>query len=237
MVRASMTTNAGVTKQSPPTSPPHHPPPAYPRKIPSWVAVAPGSMFATASPTTKRSFDTHRRRSCSSACMMPMIAGPPYEVAPSLKSEPAISLKSVEPAIRLAVIMCASRAREPSPIPGSLLRRCPRDLQVRELGHRVGLGPQPDPSPGEGLVVVVEEQRVVQVGLDLRPLGDDADLVPLPELRFGDSRRRDGAPPPVDDRVQPEVVLERVGANQEVVLTVGGSQDDAPAGIFFPRDR
>jgi len=72
-----MMTNAGATKQSPPISPPHHPPRAYARKMPSWVAVAPGNMFATERPSTKRSFDTHCRLSCNSACMIPMMAGPP----------------------------------------------------------------------------------------------------------------------------------------------------------------
>src|SRR5262245_31181627 len=89
-----MMTNAGNTKHSPPRRPPHHPPRAYARKIPSCVAVAPGTMLATASPSRNRSLDTHRRRCCSSACMMPMIAGPPYEVAPRRSSVLAMSFES-----------------------------------------------------------------------------------------------------------------------------------------------
>src|SRR5436189_131194 len=89
-----MMTNAGNTKERPPSSPPHQPPRAYARKIPSCVAVAPGTMFATARPSRKRSFDTHWRRCCSSACMMPMMAGPPYEVAPSSSIAVAISFES-----------------------------------------------------------------------------------------------------------------------------------------------
>ena len=72
-----MTKNAGSTKQNPPSSPPHQPPRAYPRKIPSCTTVAPGSMFTTESPSINRSFDTHCRFCCSSACMIPIMAGPP----------------------------------------------------------------------------------------------------------------------------------------------------------------
>src|SRR5262249_29807382 len=54
-------------------------------------------MLATASPSRKRSFDTHLRRCWSSACMMPMIAGPPYDVAPSCRSVVAIYFGSPVP--------------------------------------------------------------------------------------------------------------------------------------------
>src|SRR5207249_8752949 len=41
------------------------------------------------------------------------------------------------------------------------LDRSPGDLQVGELGDRVGLGPQPDPAGRERLVLVIEEPRAV----------------------------------------------------------------------------
>src|SRR5215470_4753195 len=76
--------------------------------MPSWVAVAPGTMLATASPSRKRSFDTHFRRCCSSACMIPMIAGPPYDVAPSWRSVVAISFGSPVPVVSTICVAMAS---------------------------------------------------------------------------------------------------------------------------------
>src|SRR5215470_7407661 len=75
--------------------------------MPSWVAVAPGTMLATASPSRKRSFDTHFRRCWSSACMMPMIAGPPYDVAPRWRSVVAISLGSLAPVVSIICVAMA----------------------------------------------------------------------------------------------------------------------------------
>src|SRR5262245_54576702 len=77
-------------------------------KIPSWVAVAPGTMLATASPSRKRSFETHFRRCWSSACMTPMMAGPPYDVAPSWRSVVAISLGSPVPVVSIICVAMAS---------------------------------------------------------------------------------------------------------------------------------
>src|SRR6266566_3934267 len=91
-------------------------------------------MFATASPSRKRSFETHCRRSCNSACMTPMMAGPPYEVAPSLKSDAAISF--LFPAIVLGVVpaMTTSWAERGSVVRASILGpRAPNpDVPVRE---------------------------------------------------------------------------------------------------------
>src|SRR5262245_17063652 len=65
-------------------------------------------MLATASPSRKRSFETHFRRSWSSACMNPMIAGPPYDVAPSWKSVVAISFGSPAPVVSIIRVAMAA---------------------------------------------------------------------------------------------------------------------------------
>src|SRR6267142_3855085 len=61
--------------------------------MPSCTAVAPGSTLTRAMPSRKRGFDVHCRRSWNSACITPMIAGPPYAVAPILRNPAAISLQ------------------------------------------------------------------------------------------------------------------------------------------------
>src|SRR5213080_3830378 len=45
--------------------------------LPGATATQLGSMFTSERPSTNRSLETHCRFSCSSACMMPMMAGPP----------------------------------------------------------------------------------------------------------------------------------------------------------------
>src|SRR5262245_15394205 len=62
--------------------------------MPSCVAVAPGSTLTSARPSTKRGFEIHWRRSWNSACITPMIAGPPYAVAPTLRNPAAISFQA-----------------------------------------------------------------------------------------------------------------------------------------------
>src|SRR5205085_8562451 len=57
----------------------------------SCTIVAAGSTFTRPSPSRKRGFDVHCRRSWVSACMTPMIAGPPYAVVPILRKLVAIS--------------------------------------------------------------------------------------------------------------------------------------------------
>src|SRR5881296_1960419 len=57
----------------------------------SCTIVAPGSTFTRPSPSRNRGFDVHWRRSWISACMTPMMAGPPYAVAPILRKLVAIS--------------------------------------------------------------------------------------------------------------------------------------------------
>src|SRR5919204_7026060 len=79
----------------------------------SCTIVAPGSTFTRPSPSRNRGFDVHCRRSWISACMTPMIAGPPYAVAPILRKPVAISFQVfandsvIEPHLRPA----ARRAR------------------------------------------------------------------------------------------------------------------------------
>src|ERR671935_1345014 len=74
----------------------------------SCTIVAPGSTFTRPSPSRNRGFDVHFRRSWISACMTPMIAGPPYAVAPILRKIVAISFHAfanfsvIEPHLRAA---------------------------------------------------------------------------------------------------------------------------------------
>src|SRR5262245_46853648 len=86
-----MTMKAGAAKHRPASNPPHQPPRACPRKIPSWVAVAPGSTLTSARPSRKCGLVVHCRRSWNSACMTPMIAAPPYAVAPTFRKPVAMS--------------------------------------------------------------------------------------------------------------------------------------------------
>src|SRR5215831_1938183 len=113
----------------------------------------------------------------------------------------------------------------------------PGDLKVRELRDGVSLRPETNPPVGECLVLVIEEQGAVEVGLDLRSRGGYAKRVPRAELRLRDSRRRDRAALAVHDRVEPEVVLERVGSDEEIVAAVLCAEDDAAARILLARDR
>src|SRR5262249_223905 len=65
-------------------------------------------MLATASPSRKRSLDTHFRRSWRSACMNPMIGGARYDVGASWKSVVTISFGSPAPvASNIRVAMAA----------------------------------------------------------------------------------------------------------------------------------
>src|SRR5580704_3028807 len=61
-------------------------------KMASCVAPGPGNMFTIDRPSTKRSLPSHRRLSWISFCMIPMIAGPPYLIAPILRKTRARSL-------------------------------------------------------------------------------------------------------------------------------------------------
>src|SRR5688572_24720262 len=54
-------------------------------KMHSCMTAPPGSMLTTANPSRNRSRVSQPRLSCSSAWMMPMMAGPPKLVAPSLR--------------------------------------------------------------------------------------------------------------------------------------------------------
>src|SRR5262245_25320115 len=88
------------------------------------------------------------------------------------------------------------------------------DLKVRKLRDRIGLRPQSDPPVHERLVLVVEQHRAVEVGLDPRAGGDYTNRMPDTELWLGDSRRCDSAPLAIHHRVEAEVVLERIGAHE-----------------------
>src|ERR1043166_3558719 len=83
---------------------------------------------------------------------------------------------------------------------------------------------------------MVEQGRVVQGGLNSGSRGDHANRVPRPELGLLYPRRGDRAALAVHDRIETEVVLERVGPDQEVVPTVLRPEDDPAARVLFARD-
>src|SRR5262245_34336934 len=56
------------------------------------------------------------------------------------------------------------------------------DLPIAELCDGGGPRRQPDPSPSEGFIVMVQQQAVVEMRPNLRPLRDDTDRLPLPAL-------------------------------------------------------
>src|SRR5262245_40926166 len=116
-------------------------------------------------------------------------------------------------------------------------RHGPRDFEVSELGDGVGFRPQPDPSLCERLVLVIQQSSTVEVGLDLPHRHDDTNRVPHPKLGLVHPRRRDRAPLAVHDRVETEVVLERIGPHEKIVLTVLRAKDDAAARVLFTRYR
>src|SRR2546430_2206164 len=95
----------------------------------------------------------------------------------------------------------------------------------------------PHQPPREGSVLVVEEERGVQVGLDLRPFGNYADLVPLAQLGLGNSCRRDRTSLAVHYHVEPKVVLEGIGPDQQVVSSILCPEDDASARVLLAGDR
>src|SRR5215813_9959530 len=102
------------------------------------------------------------------------------------------------------------------------------------LRDRVGLRPDADPPVRECLVLVLEQHRAVEVGLDLRAGGDNANRMPDTELRLGDSRGCDRAPLAIHDRIEAEVVLECIGAHEQIVLAVLRAKDDAATRILPP---
>src|SRR5262249_11652500 len=110
-----------------------------------------------------------------------------------------------------------------------------RDFKVGELGDGVGLRPQPDPSLRERFILVIQQSSTVEIGFELRSCRDDANRMPGAELRLVHSGRRDGAPLAVDDRVEAEVVLQRIGSHEKIVLAILRAKDDAAAGVLPAR--
>src|SRR5205823_6395487 len=90
---------------------------------------------------------------------------------------------------------------------------------------RICLGPKPDAARLEAGVAMVQIEFAVEPALEVVAERDDAHRVPLTERRRLDAGARQLTPPAVVV-VQPEVVLERVRAN-DVVLPVCEAEDDA----------
>src|SRR5437764_14240475 len=97
--------------------------------------------------------------------------------------------------------------------------------EVVEGCDRICLGPQPDAARLEAGVAMVQIEFAVEPALEVVAERDDAHGVPLTERRRLDAGARQLTPPAVVV-VQPEVVLERVRAN-DVVFPVREAEDDA----------
>src|SRR6266849_6833594 len=91
--------------------------------------------------------------------------------------------------------------------------------QVIECRDRIGLRPQPHATGPETRVTMVEIELAVEPCLHVIAQRDDPDGVPLPERRCLDPRRGDLTATTVVV-VEREVVLERVGADDVVLVVV-----------------
>src|SRR2546426_921203 len=137
--------------------------------MPSCVAVAPGSMFTSERPSTNRSLETHCRFSCSSACMLPMMAGPPYDVAANLRNAAAPPFQFLaKPACSVLVLSAQRAATAPprpraalrGPAPGPALERAPD--RPPGVGRAVGsVEPRLDRDEGSLRHRAVHEPRVI----------------------------------------------------------------------------
>src|SRR5207244_13548866 len=108
------------------------------------------------------------------------------------------------------------------------------DREVINSRDGIRLRPETHPSRAEPRVPVLKQELAVEPALDVVAEGDDAHRVPLTERRRLDAGARQLTPPAVVV-VQPEVVLERVRAN-DVVLPVPEAEDDAACGVLLSRD-
>src|SRR2546427_9387457 len=111
----------------------------------------------------------------------------------------------------------------------------PANREVIERRDRVGLRPQSHPTGLEARVPMIEIELAVEPCLHVIAEGDEAHRMPLAERRWLDARGGD-LPASAIVVVQPEVVLERVGAD-DIVLAVVEAEDDAARGVFTPGDR
>src|SRR5215510_12208964 len=111
----------------------------------------------------------------------------------------------------------------------------PANREVAECGDRIGLRPQSHPTRLEARVAVIEIQGAVEPGLDVVADRNHAKHVPLAERWCLHARARQLTAPAVVV-VEPEIVLESVGAN-DVVLAVVEAEDDAARCVFLPRER
>src|SRR5207249_3242798 len=83
-------------------------------------------------------------------------------------------------------------------------------------------------------VTVIEIQLAIEPRLHVIAHGHDSDRVPLPELRCLDLCRGELSTSPVVI-VEPEIILEGVGAD-DVVLAVGESEHDPARGVLTSGD-
>src|SRR2546425_3960142 len=106
--------------------------------------------------------------------------------------------------------------------------------QVIECRDRAGLRPQPHATGPDAGVTVIEIRLAIEPRLHVIAHGHDSDRVPLPELRCLDLCRGELSTSPVVI-VEPEIILEGVGAD-DVVLAVGESEHDPARAVLTSGD-
>src|SRR5258706_6258231 len=89
-----------------------------------------------------------------------------------------------------------------------ILLAASRSFEVVELRHGVGLGPEAHIALGVGLVLVVDLELAVQVGLNLRCLSDDPHRMPFSEFGSIDLGAGELIASAVLHRIETEVVLD-----------------------------
>src|SRR5262245_44326674 len=106
------------------------------------------------------------------------------------------------------------------------------DRQVIECRDRIGFGPQSHSPQLEACISVLEVTRPIEPGLGMVADRKDSHRVPLTERGRLHAGARELTPAPVVV-IEPEVVLERIGAD-DVVLAVAESKHDATRCVFAP---
>src|SRR4026209_318001 len=130
----------------------------------------------------------------------------------------------------------AATAPPPTPSPGPVGgAHDPPDRQGLERGDRVRLRPQPHAAGLAARVPVVEIPNVVEPGLHAVAPRHQAEGVPPAERRRLHFRRGD-LPAPAVVVVEPEVVLESIGAHH-VIPALVEPEHDAAGGVLSPAQR
>src|SRR5207248_1357478 len=102
------------------------------------------------------------------------------------------------------------------------------DLEIVEPGHAVGLGPHARQARILELIVVsLEENFAVEADLEVVALDAELERMPFPRGNFRIGSRELPAVA-VDNLVQADVVLQRIGASDVIIVLVLITGDQAP---------